>query len=46
VLNVEVRQPDARADLSAHGPFDVIVLSGSVAELPESLLAQLKTAAA
>ena len=43
VLNVEVRQADgASADLSGDGPFDVIVLSGSVAELPESLLALLK----
>ncbi|HNL41106.1 MAG TPA: protein-L-isoaspartate O-methyltransferase, partial [Ottowia sp.] len=32
----------ARTDLSAHGPFDVIVLSGSVAELPDALLALLK----
>lgn len=43
VLNVEVRALDgARTDLSAHGPFDVIVLSGSVAELPDALLALLK----
>ena len=43
VLNVEVRTADgARTDLSAHGPFDVIVLSGSVAELPDALLALLK----
>ena len=43
VLNVEVRTADgARTDLSAHGPFDVIVLSGSVAELREALLALLK----
>ncbi len=43
LLNVEVRTADgARADWSAHGPFDAILLSGSVAELPEALLAQLK----
>lgn len=43
VLTVEVRTADgARTDLSAHGPFDVIVLSGSVAELPDALLALLK----
>ncbi len=43
VLNVEVRALDgARTDLSAHGPFDVIVLSGSMAELPDALLALLK----
>ncbi|MEZ5608030.1 MAG: protein-L-isoaspartate O-methyltransferase [Burkholderiaceae bacterium] len=43
VLNVEVREADgARADLSGDGPFDVIVLSGSVAELPQALLSLLK----
>ena len=42
VLNVEVRTADgASADLSAHGPFDVIVLSGSVASVPDHLLALL-----
>ena len=43
VLNVEVRLADgASTDLSADGPFDAIVLSGSVAQVPEHLLAQLK----
>lgn len=43
VLNVEVRVADgATADLSADGPFDVIALSGSVAQLPERLLGLLK----
>ena len=43
VLNVEVRVADgASTDLSADGPFDAIVLSGSVAQLPEALLALLK----
>ena len=43
VLNVEVRVADgASADLSADGPFDAILLSGSVAQLPEALLAMLK----
>ncbi|MFT4195815.1 protein-L-isoaspartate O-methyltransferase family protein [Ottowia sp.] len=43
VLNVEVRVADgASADLSADGPFDAILLSGSVAMLPERLLEQLK----
>lgn len=43
VMNVEVRDADgASADLSSDGPFDVIVLSGSVAELPDALLALLK----
>lgn len=42
VLNVQVQAADgASADLSGEGPFDVIVLSGSVASLPESLLALL-----
>lgn len=43
VLNVEVRVADAaQADLSADGPFDAILLSGSVAQLPARLLALLK----
>ena len=43
VLNVEVRLADgSSSDLSADGPFDAIVLSGSVAQVPEHLLAQLK----
>ena len=43
VLNVEVRVADgASTDLSADGPFDVIVLSGSVAQLPDAVLGLLK----
>ena len=43
VLNVEVRLADgASTDLSADGPFDAILLSGSVAEVPRGLLEQLK----
>ena len=43
MLNVEVRLADgSSSDLSADGPFDAIVLSGSVAQVPEHLLAQLK----
>ena len=43
VLNVEVRVADgAQADLSGDGPFDAILLSGSVAQLPDALLALLK----
>ncbi len=46
VGNVEVRSADAAADhfaaCSAGSPFDVIVLSGSVTEVPEDLLALLK----
>jgi protein-L-isoaspartate(D-aspartate) O-methyltransferase len=42
VRNVEVREADGAAGLAAEGPFDVIVLSGSVAEVPPALLQQLK----
>jgi protein-L-isoaspartate(D-aspartate) O-methyltransferase len=42
VFNVEVRQADGAKGDPADGPFDVIVLSGSVAEVPQTLLAQLK----
>jgi len=42
VFNVEVRQADGAKGAPADGPFDVIVLSGSVAEVPQTLLAQLK----
>lgn len=43
VTNVEVRQADGARGLPVDAPFDVIVLSGSVAEVPHSLLEQLKT---
>ncbi|MBY4596129.1 protein-L-isoaspartate O-methyltransferase family protein [Ottowia caeni] len=43
LMNVEVRVADgAQADLAADGPFDVILLSGSVTQLPEALLDLLK----
>ena len=42
VMNVTVTTADASKALPADGPFDVILLSGSVSEVPESLLAQLK----
>ena len=42
IRNVEVREADGAKGLAADGPFDVIVLSGSVAEVPQALLAQLK----
>jgi protein-L-isoaspartate(D-aspartate) O-methyltransferase len=42
VDNVEVRTADGAAGAAADGPFDVIVLSGSVAEVPQTLLTQLK----
>ena len=41
-VNVTVLQADGAHGLAAEGPFDVIVLSGSVAEVPPALLAQLK----
>ena len=42
VTNVTVATADGSKALPADGPFDVILLSGSVAEVPEGLLAQLK----
>jgi protein-L-isoaspartate(D-aspartate) O-methyltransferase len=41
-VNVEVREGDGSKGLPQEGPFDAIVLSGSVAELPPALLQQLK----
>ena len=40
--NVTVLEADASKAPSVDGPFDVIVLSGSVAEIPRALLSQLK----
>ena len=42
VRNAEVREADGAQGLAAEGPFDVILLSGSVHEVPQALLAQLK----
>lgn len=42
VRNVNVRCADGAAGLPAEAPFDAIVLSGSVAEVPRALLEQLK----
>jgi protein-L-isoaspartate(D-aspartate) O-methyltransferase len=42
VMNASVVQADGASGALSEGPFDVIVLSGSVAEVPENLLAQLK----
>jgi protein-L-isoaspartate(D-aspartate) O-methyltransferase len=42
VLNASVREMDGKAGLPGDGPFDVIMLSGSVAEVPQLLLDQLK----
>lgn len=45
VQNVEVRTADgANVNLGAEGPFNVIVLSGSVAQVPEAMLELLKPA--
>jgi protein-L-isoaspartate(D-aspartate) O-methyltransferase len=40
--NADVRQGDGAQGAAAHGPFDVIVLGGSVADIPHHLLEQLK----
>jgi protein-L-isoaspartate(D-aspartate) O-methyltransferase len=42
LMNVDVLNVDASTSPPVDGPFDVIVLSGSVAEVPPALLAQLK----
>jgi protein-L-isoaspartate(D-aspartate) O-methyltransferase len=42
IHNVEVREADGAKGLAAEGPFDAIVLSGSVHEVPQALLTQLK----
>jgi protein-L-isoaspartate(D-aspartate) O-methyltransferase len=42
VRNVDVRCADGAKGLPAEAPFDAIVLSGSVAEIPNALLEQLK----
>jgi protein-L-isoaspartate(D-aspartate) O-methyltransferase len=41
VNNVSVRQADGCQGAAADGPFDAIVLNGSVAEVPAALLQQL-----
>lgn len=42
ITNADVRVFDGAAGAPGEAPFDVIVLSGSVAEVPQNLLAQLK----
>ena len=42
VMNANIVNANGAAGLAGDGPFDVVVLSGSVAEVPEALLAQLK----
>jgi protein-L-isoaspartate(D-aspartate) O-methyltransferase len=43
INNVEVRVADASQGLLAEGPFDAIMLSGSLASVPHQLLEQLTT---
>ena len=43
IHNAEVRHADGAKGAPVEGPFDVIVMSGSVTELPQALLAALKT---
>jgi protein-L-isoaspartate(D-aspartate) O-methyltransferase len=42
IVNASVREADGAKGLPSEAPFDVILLSGSVAEVPSALLAQLK----
>jgi protein-L-isoaspartate(D-aspartate) O-methyltransferase len=42
ITNADVRQGDGSQGAAAEGPFDVIVLGGSVADIPHMLLDQLK----
>ena len=42
VQNADVRQGDGAHNAVPDGPFDVIVLSGSVAQVPQNLLALLR----
>lgn len=42
LTQVEVREADGSKDVGIDGPFDVILLSGSVAQVPDWLLAKLK----
>jgi protein-L-isoaspartate(D-aspartate) O-methyltransferase len=42
ILNAEVRSANGARGLVEEAPFDVIALSGSVAEVPAALLSQLK----
>jgi protein-L-isoaspartate(D-aspartate) O-methyltransferase len=42
IHNAEVLELDGAAGVKGDGPFDVIVLSGSVVEVPQVLMAQVK----
>ncbi len=44
IVNASVREMDGHEGLASEGPFDVIVLSGSVASVPSALLQQLRGA--
>jgi len=41
IHNAQVRAADGSAGAAEQGPFDVIVLTGSLAEVPQALLDQL-----
>ena len=42
IVNAEVREASCTAGAEADAPFDLILLTGSVAQVPSALLAQLK----
>lgn len=42
IVNTEVREADGSVGLADEAPFDIILLSGSVAEVPPLLLEQIK----
>ena len=42
IVNVSVREADGCEGLASEAPFDVILLSGSVASVPQALLQQLR----
>jgi protein-L-isoaspartate(D-aspartate) O-methyltransferase len=42
IHNAEVRQTDGSQGAAADAPFDVILLGGSVSDVPQALLSQLK----
>jgi protein-L-isoaspartate(D-aspartate) O-methyltransferase len=42
IVNASVRETNGATGLAGEGPFDVIALSGSVAQVPQTLLDQLK----
>lgn len=43
ISNAEILQADGAAGFPSQGPYDAILLCGSVAEVPQALLEQLKT---